>query len=446
MKRAILLLCFIFTSLFTSAQKYNPYVNQGIISPAPLLPVEFNGTGELLFNVGNSGSSSLPLVTNQEMTLIITLSNGIPDDIDPLAAMGGTWLSYFNWTYDAGITTYRGVQNQEISESTSGDITLSYKVIKNTLLSRASNGFNVNLQPPPYANGIQATEDDSVSSFTYVLAEDYGDAPVSYGEASHDIKIYKANGVYTQYIHFGSTVDPETDYQGSVLADGDHKGINDEDGVTFPSLIQGATVDIPVEITIHDSGFGFLNAWIDWNGDGDFDDVDEQIITSKFITTSGTTNHSVNVPGDAIITESTFARFRIGEHSDSLGANAWGEVEDYQITIIEITNLLVEMSLTRNVDKDNSGTITLNDVLTYMVILTNTNTEPLTNVVVDGLIISFNEETTPCTILSPEISCTLIGTYLVTQDDVDAGQIINIGTANSHEMNPVKVRHITPIK
>tara|TARA_R110000787_G_scaffold286337_1_gene404247 strand:+ start:3192 stop:4532 length:1341 start_codon:yes stop_codon:yes gene_type:complete len=446
MKSALLILCLFFTSLFVSAQSYNPYVNQGIISPAPLLPLEFNGSGELSFNVGNTGSSSLPLVSNQEMTLIITLSNGMPDNEDPLVVMGGTWLSYFDWTYNKGISTYRGIQNKEIPKSTSGNITISYKVTKNTLLSRASNGFNVNLQPPPYANGIQSTGDDAVSSFTYVLAKDYGDAPISYGEASHDINIYKTGGLYTQYIHLGSYVDPEAEYQESVLADGDDNDLDDEDGVMFPLLIQGATVDIPVEIKINDSGFGFLNAWVDWNGDGDFNELGEQIITDQFISVSGIINYSVTVPEDAIITEPTFARFRIGNHSDSIGTNEWGEVEDYQITIIRITNLLVEMSVTNNEDKDNSGTITLNDVLTYVVTLTNTSTESLTNVVVDSLIISLNEETTPCINLTSETSCTLIGTYLVTQDDVDAGQIINISTGNSDETKPVEVRLITTIK
>ena len=446
MKKTLIISCLIFMSLFANAQSYNPYVSQGIVSPAPLLPVEFNGTGLLSFNVGNTGSSPLPFVANQEMTLIITLSNGIPDNVDPLAAMGGSWLNFFTWTYNAGITTYTGIQNKEISESDSGDITIAYKVIKNTLLSRSSNGFNVNLQPPPYANGINTTNDDAVSSYTYVLATDYGDAPASYGEASHDINIYKTSGLYTQYVHLGSSVDPEAANQASVMADGDDTNdIGDEDGVVFPNLIQGTTVNIPVETTIYDKGFGFLNGWIDWNGDGDFGDLGENITANLFISASGTTNLSVIVPKDAIITDPTFARFRVGDYSDYSGANTWGEVEDYQITIIGISNLLVEMSLTHNADKDNSGTVTLNDVLTYTVTVTNTGAESLTNVIVNGLMITFKEGATPCAILEPEASCTLIGTYLVTQDDVDAGQIINIGTGDSDETDPVEVKLVTPI-
>jgi hypothetical protein len=70
-------------------ESYNPYFKQGIVSPAPLLPVEFNGTGTLALDVGNTGSTELCLVDGQEMTMVITLSKGIPNNADPIAALGG---------------------------------------------------------------------------------------------------------------------------------------------------------------------------------------------------------------------------------------------------------------------------------------------------------------------------------------------------------------------
>ncbi len=52
-------------------------------------------------------------------------------------------------------------------------------------------------------------------------------------------------------------------------ADGDDlNNIDDEDGVVFPPLTRGLTASISVTIV----GIGYLNAWIDWNGDGDFND------------------------------------------------------------------------------------------------------------------------------------------------------------------------------
>ncbi|WP_415370750.1 gliding motility-associated C-terminal domain-containing protein [Patiriisocius sp. Uisw_047] len=346
MKRALLIVGLLFAGLFAGAQSYNPYVNQGIVSPAPMLPTEFNGTGLVSFNLGNTGSTKLDLVTGQEMALIVTLSKGVPDNLDPLAAMGGTWLFYFDWTYDATITSYRGVQNQDIPGNASGDITITYKVTDNTSLSTASNGFNANLQPPPYTNGFNDASDDAVSSFTYVLATDFGDAPISYGAASHEVNIYRTGGDYTKYIYLGSSVDPETANQPSAAADSDDindtdgdvtASEDDEDGVVFPVLVLGTTVDIPVELTINNdngSNNGFLNAWIDWNGDGDFDDAAEQIITNQFFFASGATNYSVAIPSDAISTQPTFARFRVGDFSaGSDGLDNFGEVEDYQVTI-----------------------------------------------------------------------------------------------------------------
>ena len=160
-------------SLAMAAGSQNPFVKQGIVAPAPLLPLEFNGTGVLSFDVGNTGSDPLPLVVGQEMTLVVTLSDGIPNNAAPLSALGGTWVGMFDWVYTPGTKTYTGKQNQVIPGSTAlipsqGSITIQYKVTRNTPIGSPSNGFNVNVQPPPYSNGSNATDDDTVSSYTYV--------------------------------------------------------------------------------------------------------------------------------------------------------------------------------------------------------------------------------------------------------------------------------------
>jgi hypothetical protein len=343
------------------AQSWNPYVNQGIVSPAPLLPVEFNGAGVLSFNVGNSGSSVLPLTLNQEMTLVITLSKGEPNAANPIQALGGTWLSYFNWSYNASVKTFTGTQNQDIPGSSLGNpavgtITIQYKVTENTPITVAANGFNVNLQPPPYSNGINTTDDDAVSSYTYVQAFDFGDAPVSYGVARHEINLVKdIFGFYENYMYLGSSVDHEPASQFSSNATGDDlSGIDDEDGVTFPQMILGATVTIPIEITMVDfplSG-GVLNAWIDWNGDGDFLDAGEKIAGPLTFYSSTIHNLQVTIPSNAITTAPTFARFRFGNNvsgPSTSPSTSWGEVEDYQI-VIQGPNLAALITAQTNVD------------------------------------------------------------------------------------------------
>ena len=357
MKRILLTFWIMLVVMSSYAQSWNPYVNQAITDPAPLLPWEFGGTGILSFNVGNSGSDALPLVVNQEMGLVITLSSGVPNNADPLKALGGTWLDYFNWTYDAGNKTYTGIQNKPIPGTTPavpavGTIIIQYKVTVNTSSLQPSNGFNVNVQPPDYTNGKQATGDDAASSYTYVRALDYGDAPASYGSAWHEINLFRdaGNTYYTNYVYLGASVDPEPANQPSDNADGDDLGgTDDENGVTFPTLTPGQSATIPVLVTLVDGDKTFntyrLNAWIDWNGDGDFLDNGERIANnigadyfSLGYNTTGTINVTVNVPVNAT-TQPTFARFRFGTavtspfNDPAATSDPVGEVEDYMIVI-----------------------------------------------------------------------------------------------------------------
>jgi len=321
----------------SGAQQWNPYVAKGMVSPDPLLPVEFTGVGTFSFVIGNHGTDPLKLVVNQEMTLIVTLSYGVPGHEDPLEAIGGTWAGMFIWQYESAYNTYLGKQNQEIPAESRGDISILYRVVKNSPATSPQNGFNVNLQPPPYSNGINDTRDDAVSCYAYVRARDYGDAPTSYGTAMHDINIFKypETGAYENFIYLGESIDPETEDQPSVAADRDDlTGIDDEDGVIFPLLIRGDTAVIQVTVTVHDFGTGILNAWCDWNGDGVFNDPSEKLPgTPLAIFTSGQYPLTFKVPDTAVIDRPTFARFRIGAPCGPTGPNTWGEVEDYQVVI-----------------------------------------------------------------------------------------------------------------
>lgn len=157
---------------------------------------------------------------------------------------------------------------------------------------------------------------------------DFGDAPASYGSADH---------VISNSIYMGSAPDGEAASQFSDEADGDDlNGRDDEDGVTFPEMKPGTSVTIPVR-TVKNSFLqtGYLSAWIDWNGDGDFNDKNERIADNQKVSYgSSTLSISVTVPSDAIVTRPTYARFRIGPRvSSPVGTASSGEVEDYMIKI-----------------------------------------------------------------------------------------------------------------
>ena len=81
---------------------------------------------------------------------------------------------------------------------------------------------------------------------------------------------------------------------------------------------------------------GYLNAWIDFNQDGDWADDGEQIFTDLYLL-NGTlhTGLTFTIP-DEIPNGNTYARFRIcsQEGLSYTGAADDGEVEDYMINIL----------------------------------------------------------------------------------------------------------------
>lgn len=166
------------------------------------------------------------------------------------------------------------------------------------------------------------------------LGLDFGDAPLSYLTASHSIGL--ATSVY-----LGATPpDIELVAQSDATATADDLlGTDDEDGVVFPVLTQGAISTLDVSV----SGAGYLQAWLDFNGDGLFEDaLDERIGTdlrddgTQFdnIAGDGVIQIDVSVPANAT-TSLTFARFRYASDAGVpvAGLALDGEVEDHSLVI-----------------------------------------------------------------------------------------------------------------
>lgn len=313
-----------------------------------MLPVEFNGTGTVQFDVGNTGISELPWVVDQAMTLAVVLSGGVPDAVDPLDALSGPGVAWFDWSYDTNTTTFFATQIATVPGSSRERVNIAYRVAENSFLMTApsvSNGFTASLQAPLYAES-NAGNDDLVSSRTFVSARDHGDSPISYGEASHGIDVTKDldEGTYDRYVYLGAAVDPDSAYAATADAAGDDNnptgglGVNDEDGVTFPVMRAGETAEILVQATIADQEFSsarpYLNAWIDWNADGDFLDEDESIAINTTVNESGMVSIIVEVPVDAVTDQPTFSRFRFGSPvGGPAGSADYGEVEDHLVQI-----------------------------------------------------------------------------------------------------------------
>ncbi len=153
---------------------------------------------------------------------------------------------------------------------------------------------------------------------------DVGDAPISYGNATHTVS----------GIRLGASVDADPSLLNNPSATGDDlNNVDDEDGIALtPLLPVGQTTNVAVSIQ---NGSGFLSVWFDWNNDGDFNDAGEQIANNQSVA-PGTTTLAVAVPVTAV-TGSTFARFRVCTTSSSCSTPAGtvqsGEVEDHQFVV-----------------------------------------------------------------------------------------------------------------
>lgn len=111
------------------------------------------------------------------------------------------------------------------------------------------------------------------------------------------------------------------------------------------------------------------------------------------------------------------------------------------VTPVEVNpELTVDKALT-----DAPDPIELGSVLTYTVTATNTGNMTLENVVVSDDLITPGGGTTPCASVAPGGICTLVGTYTVTQADVDAGEVLNTATADSDRTEPVETDLAVPV-
>lgn len=136
-----------------------------------------------------------------------------------------------------------------------------------------------------------------------------------------------ANAINAQIAALALSIGPATAV-GSVVS----LSLDDEDGVQFGGVFNAKSDPIPVRVT--STGAGVLDAWVDWNNDGDFADNGENIIASKPVLT-GVNVFNVQAPvGSAV--GFVASRFRVSVLGNLLpsGVGIGGEVEDHLIEIV----------------------------------------------------------------------------------------------------------------
>ncbi len=188
--------------------------------------------------------------------------------------------------------------------------------------------------------------------------QDWGDAPNgSYPTlAANNGARHIATGP-----HLGTNRDGESDGQQNSDASGDDgDGTDDDDGVAWDAFLQP---NMQENIVVSASVAGKLDAWIDFNRDGDWADAGEQIFTSQDLT-SGANNLSFTPPAGASLGVS-FARFRVSTAGGLAvtGLASDGEVEDYQVTIgVNQTPTVSGVPSDLSFTEDTSGNVDLSAV------------------------------------------------------------------------------------
>ena len=157
---------------------------------------------------------------------------------------------------------------------------------------------------------------------------DYGDAPDTYGttEATDGAR-HLSTGVM-----LGTFRDFEDDGRPTADARGDDQfGLDDEDGVTFLTpFIPG----LDARISVNSSADGFLDAWLDENGNGTFE-PEEQIYTDLAVVAG---DQELTIPiSDTVASGTAYLRFRVADTADQVtgptGKADSGEVEDYAVDV-----------------------------------------------------------------------------------------------------------------
>jgi hypothetical protein len=174
---------------------------------------------------------------------------------------------------------------------------------------------------------------------------DFGDAPdTGPGTGTGDYQTLLSDGGpshgISARVFIGTRIGGEADGLQNSSATGDDRGTDDEDGVVavLGRLVftTGSQPEIDVRVTNLTTSSATLYAWIDFDGDGLFENDTERV---SAIVRPQSNNVSIELVFPVLQTGfsgPTFARFRLSTDiatANSTGAALDGEVEDYAVTI-----------------------------------------------------------------------------------------------------------------
>lgn len=244
----------------------------------------------------------------------------------------GSWGD-FGENVLAGMPVVAGTNVMVVNVPTSSNSVSTFARFRYTTLPVAMTftGLVANGEVEDYALAIQPAAEEAL---------DFGDADDSPFASIYPTLLANngARHVIVPGVFLGAAIDAEADGQPDGTATGDDNnppaGLDDEDGVGLPSvLVAGATVPVSVVASVP----GFLNAWIDWNGNGTWSDPGEQVFVN-YPLAPGPNPVLLSAPlPPAFVSGGPQSRWRFTTYPPAApsyaGAESDGEVEDYEVRL-----------------------------------------------------------------------------------------------------------------
>lgn len=327
-------------------------------------------------------------IPGSSLTYTIVASNAGPNPV-LAATVTDTFppsLSGISWTCSASVGSTcspSGVGNiNDIAVNLLAGGTATYTVSVNTSSSASGSLVNTaNIIAPITVNDTNLANNSATDTDTYIPT-DFGDAPDPViATAGEYPTLMINNGARHNIIagkYLGTGVDQEPDAIPNSTATGDDlNNTDDEDGVSF---LNTPTQGNNTNITVTASSIGKLDAWVDFDADGNWTDPGEQIFTNQTLSV-GSNALSFPVPISANLGD-TFSRWRfsVAGGLSPTGPAADGEVEDYKLTIFAPPDLSTS---TKDVD---DTTVDPLQVITYTITVKNNGGVTATGVDVDETI------------------------------------------------------------
>nr|MCH9653497.1 hypothetical protein [Planctomycetota bacterium] len=273
--------------------------------------LKFDSNGDVVpggpFIAAGTGGLANPRGVTVGPDGLLYVANGATESVLRFDPVTGAFID--NYTFNATIQLPNGItfgpdNNLYIVDTDLGTVlkfagpfgTTTPQLITDTALIVASNGLDFG---------------DAPASFPNLLVDPDGQGP------RHAIN---NNGLY-----LGNGVTAEANGQESPTAT-----LDNDDGVLLNTIIAG---DTSSTITILSSGTGFVDAWIDFNGNGTWE-ANEKVLSSEAVV-AGANSVSVVLPPGVVFGE-VAARFRLSSAGGlaTTGNAADGEVEDYLVSIL----------------------------------------------------------------------------------------------------------------